>query len=215
MQAKALVAEFIGTFTLIFIGAGAGQISGSLVAVALAHGLVVMTFAFAYGSYSGSHINPAVTIGLLAGGQIKVSEAIGYILVQLLGGIAGAGTLFYVLGDSAGGMGATVPASGVGVGQAFVLELFLTFLLVNAIYHAAVSGKAGNLAPIAIGLTLTACILAGGPLTGASLNPARTLGPALWSDAPNAISSLWIYFVACPLGGVLAALVHKFFASEE
>ena len=214
MQAKALVAEFIGTFTLIFIGAGAGQISGSLVAVALAHGLVVMTFAFAYGSYSGSHINPAVTIGLLAGGQIKINEAIGYILVQLLGGIAGAGTLFYVLGDSAGGMGATVPAAGVGVGQAFVLELFLTFLLVNAIYHAAVSGKAGNLAPIAIGLMLTACILAGGPLTGASLNPARTLGPALWSDAPNAISSLWIYFVACPLGGVLAALVHKFFASE-
>ena len=215
MQAKALVAEFIGTFTLIFIGAGAGQISGSLVAVALAHGLVVMTFAFAYGSYSGSHINPAVTIGLLAGGQIKINEAIGYILVQLLGGIAGAGTLFYVLGSSAGGMGATVPAAGVGVGQAFVLELFLTFLLVNAIYHAAVSGKAGNLAPIAIGLTLTACILAGGPLTGASLNPARTLGPALWSDAPNAISSLWIYFVACPLGGVLAALVHKFFASED
>lgn len=215
MQAKALVAEFIGTFTLIFIGAGAGEISGSLVAVALAHGLVVMTFAFAYGGYSGSHINPAVTIGLLAGGQIKVNEAIGYILVQLLGGIAGAGTLFYVLGDSAGGMGATVPAAGVGIGQAFVLELFLTFLLVNAIYHAAVSGKAGNLAPIAIGLMLTACILAGGPLTGASLNPARTLGPALWSDAPNAISSLWIYFVACPLGGVLAALVHKFFASEE
>ena len=215
MQAKALVAEFIGTFTLIFIGAGAGQISDSLVAAALAHGLVVMTFAFAYGSYSGSHINPAVTIGLLAGGQIKINEAIGYILVQLLGGIAGAGTLFYVLGDSADEMGATVPAAGVGVGQAFVLELFLTFLLVNAIYHAAVSGKAGNLAPIAIGLMLTACILAGGPLTGASLNPARTLGPALWSDAPNAISSLWIYFVACPLGGVLAALVHKFFASEE
>ena len=215
MQGKALVAEFIGTFTLIFVGAGAGEISGSLVAVALAHGLVVMTFAFAYGGYSGSHINPAVTIGLLAGGQIKLSDAIGYILVQLLGGIAGASTLFYVLGDSAGGMGATVPASGVGIGQAFVLELFLTFLLVNAIYHAAVSDKAGNLAPIAIGLMLTACILVGGPLTGASLNPARSLGPALWSEAPTAISSLWIYFVACPLGGVLAALVHKFFTSEE
>ena len=215
MQSKALVAEFIGTFTLIFIGAGAAQISGSLVAVALAHGLVVMAFAFAYGNFSGSHINPAVTIGLLAGGQIKVNEAIGYILFQLLGGIAGASTLYYVLGDSAGGMGATVPAEGVGIGQAFVLELFLTFLLVNSIYHAAVSGKAGNLAPIAIGLTLTACILTGGPLTGASLNPARTLGPALWSDSPTALSSLWIYCVACPLGGVLAALVHKFFTSDE
>ena len=144
MQIKALVAEFIGTFTLIFIGAGTGQISGSLVAAAFAFGLVVIAFAYAYGSYSGLHINPAVTIGLLAGGQIKLGDAIGYILVQLLGGIAGAATLFYVLGDSAGAMGATVPAAGVGVGQAFVLELFLTFLLVNAIYHAAVSGKAGD-----------------------------------------------------------------------
>lgn len=215
MQIKALVAEFIGTFTLIFIGAGAGQISGSLVAAAFAFGLVVTAFAYSYGSYSGCHINPAVTIGLLAGGQIKLGDAIGYILVQLLGGIAGAATLFYVLGDSAGAMGATVPAAGVGIGQAFVLELFLTFLLVNAIYHTAVSGKAGNFAPIAIGFMLTACILAGGPLTGASLNPARSLGPALFSDAPNAISSLWIFFVACPLGGVLAALVYKFFSSEE
>ena len=215
MQSKALVSEFIGTFTLIFVGAGTAQISGSLVAAALAFGLVVTAFVFAYGSYSGTHINPAVTIGLLAGGQIKLGDAIGYIVVQLLGGIAGASTLFYVLGDSAGAMGATVPAAGVGIGQAFVLELFLTFLLVNAIYHAAVSGKAGDFAPIAIGAMLTACILVGGPVTGASLNPARTLGPALFSDAPTAISSLWIYFVACPLGGVLAALLHKFFASEE
>ena len=215
MQIKALVAEFIGTFALIFIGAGAAQVSGSLVAAAFAFGLVVMTFAFSYGSYSGSHINPAVTIGLLAGGQIKLGDAIGYIVVQLLGGIAGASTLFYVLGDSAGAMGATVPAAGVGIGQAFVLELFLTFLLVNAIYHTAVSGKAGDFAPIVIGFIVTACILAGGPVTGASLNPARSLGPALFSDAPNAISSLWIFFVACPLGGVLAALVYKFFSSEE
>ena len=215
MQSKALVSEFIGTFTLIFVGAGAAQISGSLVAAALAFGLVVTAFVFAYGSYSGTHINPAVTIGLLAGGQIKLGDAIGYIVVQLLGGIAGASALFYVLGDSAGAMGATVPAAGVGIGQAFVLELFLTFLLVNAIYHAAVSGKAGDFAPIAIGVMLTACILVGGPLTGASLNPARSLGPALFSDAPTAVSSLWIYFVACPLGGVLAALVHKFFSSEE
>ena len=215
MQSKALVAEFIGTFTLIFVGAGTAQISGSLVAAALAFGLVVTALVYAYGGYSGAHINPAVTIGLLAGGQIKLGDAIGYIVVQLLGGIAGASALFYVLGGSAGGMGATVPAAGVGIGQAFLLELLLTFWLVTVIYHAAVSGKVGNLAPIAIGFMLTACILVGGPLTGASLNPARSFGPALFSDAPNAISSLWIYFVACPLGGVLAALVYKFFSSEE
>ena len=112
-------------------------------------------------------------------------------------------------------MGATVPAEGVSLGQAFVLEVILTFLLVNSIYHSAVSGKAGNLAPVAIGLTLTACIAMGGPVTGASLNPARSLGPALFSDAGNAMSSLWVYIVACPVGGVLAALAHKFLTSED
>lgn len=213
MQGKALVAEFVGTFSLIFIGAGAAAVAGDLTAVALAHGLVVMAFAYAYGNISGTHINPAVTIGLLVGGQIKIGDAIGYIVVQLLGGIVGASALFYVIGG--GSLGATVPAADVGVGQAFLLEVVLTFLLVNSIYHAAVSGKAGNLAPVAIGLTLVACIAMGGPLTGASLNPARSLGPALFSDAPAAISSLWIYFVACPVGGILAAVVHKFLTSDD
>ena len=213
MQSKALAAEFIGTFSLIFIGAGAAAVSGNLVAVALAHGLVVMAFAYSYGNISGTHINPAVTIGLLVGGQIKLGEAIGYVVVQLIGGIVGASALKYIAGP--GPLGATVPAEGVGVGQTFLLEVILTFLLVNSIYHCAVSGKAGNLAPVAIGLTLVACIAMGGPLTGASLNPARSLGPALFSDAPTAMSSLWIYLVACPVGGVLAALVHKYLASED
>jgi len=208
MNTKALAAEFIGTFALIFIGAGAGAISGSLVAVAFAHGLVVLAFAFAYGPISGTHINPAVTVGLLAGGQIGFGPAVGYIVAQLLGGTAGAALLSFVLAGKAPTLGATVPAEGVGVAQAFVLELILTFFLVNTVYFTAVGGKGGNLAPIAIGLTLAFSILMGGPLTGGSLNPARSLGPALFSSAPNALSSLWIYLVACPLGGVLAALVY-------
>ena len=215
MNSKALTTEFIGTFALIFIGAGAAAISGSVVAAALAHGFVVLGFAYAYGHVSGAHINPAVTIGLLLGRQINAGSAVQYIIVQLAGGVAGAGALAFVLGGKAGALGATVPAEGVGTAQAFVLELLLTFFLVNAIYHTAVSGKAGNMAPVAIGLTLAFCILMGGPLTGASLNPARSLGPALFSDAPAAMSSLWIYFVACPLGAILAALVYRLLKDPE
>ena len=217
MSARIFVAELIGTFSLVLIGPGSAAIGGSLVAVAFAHGLIVLSFAYAYGYISGTHINPAVTIGLWVGRQIDFGTAIGYIVAQVIGGILGAGALCVLLSgmESASGLGATVPAPDVSDGQAFLLEVLLTFLLVNVIFHTAVSGKGGNLAPVAIGLTLVACILMGGPLTGASLNPARTLGPALFSTAPTAISSLWIYWLACPLGGILAALAYNFLRDKE
>ncbi len=203
MNTRALVAEFIGTFTLIFIGAGAGALGvGGLLGVALAHGFVVIGFIYAYGHISGTHINPAVTIALWVGQQIDATSAIGYIIVQLLGGILGAFVLSYVLNDPTSTLGVTV-LNGVDPSQGLIIEILLTFFLVNAIFNTAVSGKAGNLAPVAIGLTLVFCILMGGPLTGASLNPARTLGPAI---ATGNFSDLWLYFVG-PIGGAILASI--------
>ena len=207
MKSRKLIAEFIGTFTLIFIGAGAGALgTGGLVGVAFAHGLVVLGFAYAYGHISGTHINPAVTIGLWVGKQIDRSLAIGYIMMQCIGGITAAFALSFVLGGTSSGLGATTLAANVNPMQGLFVEAFLTFLLVNCIFNAAVSGKAGNAAPTAIGMTLTFCILMGGPLTGASLNPARTLGPALVSGN---MANLWVYIVGPVLGAVVAALLYN------
>ena len=205
MNTKNLVAEFIGTFALIFIGAGAVAIgAGGLMGAALAHGFVVVAFIYAYGHISGTHINPAVTLGLLIAGEIEFVAAIGYWIVQFLGGILGAVVLKAVLPD-AGDLGVTILGEGVGVGQGLVIEIVLTFFLVNTIFNTAVSGKAGNFAGIAIGLTLIFCILMGGPLTRASFNPARTLGPAIVSGN---YADIWLYFVGPFVGAILAALLY-------
>lgn len=202
-----LLAEFIGTFALIFIGAGAGALGdGGLVGVAFAHGLVIVGFAYAYGHISGTHINPAVTLGVWAAGKIDTTRALAYVAVQLLGGIVAAFTLSWILGDRGGSLGATVLADGVSPTQGLVLELILTFFLVNTIMNAGISGKATIPAGLAIGLTLTFCILMGGPLTGASLNPARTLGPAV---ATGNFADIWLYFVGPIAGGVIAGLLYK------
>lgn len=212
MDMKKLIVEFIGTLTLIFIGAGAGAVSGSLVAVALAHGFVIVALAYSYGDISGLHINPAVTIGLASGGKISWNEAGGYIVAQLLGGIVGALLLAVVLGfpSTPAALGNTVLGGETSMVAGVIIETILTFLLVNTIYHSAVSGKAGDMAPVAIGLTLIFCILMGGNLTGASLNPARTLGPAIVSAGVFPWEQVWIYLVGPIAGGVLASVVHKF-----
>lgn len=205
MNTKHLVAEFIGTFALIFIGAGALAIAdANLVGVALAHGLVIVTFAYAYGHISGTHINPAVTLGLLIAGEIQIAAAFGYWIVQFVGGILGAVVLNAVLPE-AGDLGVTILGDGVTSTQGLIVEIVLTFFLVNTIFNTAVSGKAGNFAGLAIGLTLVLSILMGGPLTRASLNPARTLGPAIVSGN---YADIWLYFVGPAVGAVLAALLY-------
>ncbi len=212
MNTRNLVTEFIGTFALIFVGAGALAISpGNLVAVALAHGLVIVTFAYAYGHISGTHINPAVTLGLLVAGEIQFTVAIGYWIVQFAGGILGALVLKAVL-PMASDLGVTILTTTEAGGaftvtpiQGLFVEIILTFFLVNTIFNTAVSGKVGNFAGLAIGLTLVLAILMGGPLTRASLNPARTLGPAI---ASGNFADLWLYFVGPFVGAVLAALLY-------
>ncbi len=205
MNTKSLIAEFIGTFALIFIGAGALAIgSANLVGVALAHGLVIVVFIYAYGHLSGTHINPAVTLGLLIAGEIEFVAAIGYWVVQFLGGILGA-VLLNALLPNPGDLGVTILTEGITPVQGLVTEIVLTFFLVNTIFNTAVSGKAGNFAGLAIGLALILCILMGGPLTRASLNPARTLGPAIVSGN---YADIWLYFLGPFIGALLAAFLY-------
>jgi aquaporin Z len=207
MNTKALLAEFIGTFALIFIGAGTAAVGvGGLLGVALAHGIVIISMAYAYGAISGAHVNPAVTLAVTLRGNLQWSEAVGYWIAQILGGIAAAATLLFILGGAASGLGATVPASGVSPLQAIVLEALLTFLLVNVILHTTEAKNPTPPAGLAIGLTLAGAILFGGPLTGASLNPARTLGPALFTGT---LDVFWIYLIGPAAGAVLAVLVRR------
>ena len=218
--APKLLAEFIGTFGFVFIGAGTAAVVGSgvglpgIVAIALAHGLAIMAFAFAYGSVSGGHMNPAVTVGVLAAGAMRVGEAIGYIVSQLIGGIAGALLLRTVLGGTATGLGMPALAHNLALGPTlvsvtpeagFMIEAVLAFFLVTVVLGTAVAGRAGSLAPLAIGMTLTFNILMGGALTGAPFNPARALGPMV---ATGHFNDAWLYMTAPIVGAIVAALLH-------
>ncbi len=204
---KALIAEFVGTFALIFVGAGAGaQGSAGLVGVALAHGLVVLAFAYAFGHLSGTHVNPAVTVGLCVAGKMEVRRAISYVVFQLAGGVAGALLLYWVMGGSESGLGRLALGSGVGAAQGFVVEAVLAFFLVTVVCGAAVSGRGGALAGVAIGSTLVLNILMGGPLTGAGFNPARALGPAV---VTGNFTDLGLYLLAPIVGGIVAALLYR------
>jgi MIP family channel proteins len=218
--AAKLLAEFIGTFALIFVGAGAGAVLGDgvglpgIAAIAFAHGLTVMVFAFAYGSVSGGHFNPAVTVGVLAAGAMSAIEAAGYIVSQLMGGIVGALLLRAVLGGATTGLGTPALAHNLALGATtvtvtpwagFVIEAVLAFFLVTVVLGTAVAGRARNFAPLAIGMTLTLNIIMGGALTGAAFNPARALGPMV---ATGNFSDAWLYLAAPIVGAIVAAVLH-------
>jgi MIP family channel proteins len=218
--ASKLLAEFIGTFAFVFIGAGAAAVIGDgvglpgIIAIAFAHGLTIMVFAFAYGSVSGGHMNPAVTVGVLAAGAIGAGEAAGYIVAQMSGGVVGALLLAAVLGGAATGLGTPALAHNLALGTTtlsitpaagFVIEALLAFFLITIVLSTAVAGRAGNLAPLAIGMTLTLNVIMGGALTGAAFNPARALGPMV---ATGNFRHAWLYVAAPLLGAILAAMMH-------
>jgi aquaporin Z len=198
------VAEFIGAFTLIFIGGGAGVVAGNdLVAVALANGLAIGLMVSNFGHISGGHFNPAVTLGFVATRRIALPIAVAYWFSQLLGAVAAAGILRWLFGKVVA-PGVVPHVTHIGAGKGVVVEMILTIFLVLAVFATAVDpgGAFKAIAGLGIGLTISIDVLMGGPLTGAAMNPARAFGPQLifnyWSDG-------WIYYVGPLIGGVIAA----------
>ena len=222
---KKYAAEFIGTFSLVLFGCGSAVIAGmsasgpsgiGLLGIAMAFGFAVVAMAYAIGGISGCHINPAVTIGVLTAGKMPVKDAIGYIIAQCLGAILGAAILYLIV---SGRPGFTMPEWGLGsngwgegylgnynIISAFVIEAVMTFLFIFVILGT--TSKSGNstMAGLAIGVTLMLIHLVTIPVTGTSVNPARSLGPALFAGG-KALSQLWLFFVAPIIGAIIAALV--------
>ena len=235
---KKYIAELIGTFSLVLFGCGAAVIASNnvvgpggvsafgigLLGISIAFGFAVVAMAYAIGGISGCHVNPAVTIGVLVAGKIEVKDAIGYIVAQCLGAILGAAVLYLILGGQPGftmkewALGSNGWGEGYLGGystmSAFVTETVMTFLFLFVIL--AVTSKFGNgtMAGLAIGVTLMLIHLVAIPITGTSVNPARSLGPALFAGG-KALMQLWLFIVAPILGAVLAAVVWKFGFEKE
>lgn len=228
---KRCAAEFLGTFWLVFGGCGAAVLSAGVplvgigyLGVAFAFGLTVMTMAFAIGHISGCHLNPAVSVGLVAGGRFKASELGPYILAQVLGGIAGAAVLYVIAsgnptfsavegGFATNGYGVRSP-QGYSAAAGLTAEVVLTFMFLIIILGSTDKRAPVGFAPIAIGLGLTLIHLIGIPVTNLSVNPARSTGPALFVGAA-AISQLWLFWIAPIIGAVAAGFVWQLLASDD
>ncbi len=215
MNTKALIAEFIGTFALVFIGVGAiaadsltgGQVG--LVGIALAHGLTIAVMASATGAVSGGHLNPAVTIGLWSIQKIATKDALGYIIVQCLAALCAAFLIKFAVPVNVlteVGMGTPALGQGITAQMGLITEIVLTFFLVFVICGTAVDSRGPKCGGLFIGLTVALDILMGGPISGAAMNPARYIGPALLGGG---LQNAWIYFVGPIVGGVLAAQIYK------
>jgi MIP family channel proteins len=217
---KQCVAEFVGTFTLIFIGVGAiANATGlSLLGIAFAHGLAIAVMVSATGAISGGQLNPAVTFGLLIGGHMDVKKTIAYWISQLAGATLAAYACSVLIGMTKVANGTPdigMNAEGmalVSTKQAILIEAILTFFLVFVVYGSAVDARAPKIGGLAIGLTVALDIMFGGPLTGAAMNPARTFGPALASGHWN---NHMVYWIGPLIGGALAGIIYGRFLIKE
>lgn len=227
-----LLAEFIGTMVLVLLGCGSAVIAGAdgvtgvgLLGISFAFGLSVVAMAYAIGHISGCHINPAISLAMVAAGRMKPAEAAGYIVAQVLGAIAGAGLLLLIASGKAdyslaeNGLGqngfAEHSPGKYNLVSGFVAEVVLTFIFLLVIFGSTSTKNIhGGFAGLAIGLSLALIHIVGIPVTGVSVNPARSVGPAVFVGG-DALAQLWVFIVAPIVGGVLSALVWRFVLERE
>ena len=216
---KKYIAEFIGTFVLVFFACGTAAVTGctaeanaAYAITALAFGLVIVAMAYSVGNVSGCHINPAVSLGMLCSGKMSLTDFIGYVIAQFLGGIAGAGILAALTGKQYG-LGTNGLYDGSAM-KSIIIEIILTCVFVFAILGVTSKEKYSKVAGLVIGLSLTLVHLLGIFFTGTSVNPARSFGPALFMGG-DALKCVWVFIIAPLIGGALAAVLYKFLDGEH
>lgn len=226
---RRVLAEFFGTFWLVFAGCGAAVLAAGFpnlgigfVGVSFAFGLTVLTMAYAVGHISGGHFNPAVTVGLWSAGRCGVRDAVFYIIAQVVGGIIAAGVLWVIASSHPGWVAGGFAANGYGdlspgkygLAGCFLTEVVMTFFFLFIIIGTTSKGAASGFAGIPIGLALTLIHLVSIPVTNTSVNPARSTGPALYAGAPY-IDQLWLFWVAPIIGAVVAGLLSRWMYERE
>ncbi len=225
MNIKKYFAEFFGTMVLVLFGCGTAVVTGGLaggigngtlgvVAISLAFGLAIVAAAYAIGHISGCHVNPAVSLAVLINGGMTFADFVGYVIGQIAGAFAGSGILYFITSNSElSGFGSNgfdaLSSVKISMTGAAVVEIVLTFVFVMTILGVTSSEKTSNIAGIVIGLTLTFVHLIGIPLTGTSVNPARSLAPAVF-EGGTALSQVWLFILAPLAGAALAALIFKY-----
>ncbi len=229
---KKYLSEFIGTAVLVLFGCGTAVVTGGLTAgtgigtfgvltIAMAFGLSIVAMAYVIGNISGCHINPAVSLAMLINKKMEVKDFILYVVAQVLGAIAGIGLLYAIGSNSnlgveslgANGFGAA-SAVGLNMGGAILVEIILTFVFIYTILGVTSDEKKGSVAGIVIGLTLAFVHIIGIPLTGTSVNPARSLAPAIFLGG-EALKQVWVFIVAPFIGSAIAAFTYKFLNKED